>query len=1075
MRNMPPAHKSISRQQQLDEHYKRISTVILSRQHPVSGLLPASTAINAHGDYTHAWVRDNVYSVLAVWGLGLAYRKHPFDNGRAYLLEHSAVKLMRGLLFAMMKQVRKVERFKYTHAAQDALHAKYETRSGDAVVGDSEWGHLQMDATSLYLLMLAQMTASGLRIIFTLDEVDFVQNLVHYIGQAYRTPDYGIWERGNKINHGLTELNASSIGMAKAALEALHNFNLFGSDGGEGSVIRIVEDEIAYARAALESLLPRESGSKEVDAALLSIVGFPAFAIEDKKLADQTRNDVISKLKGRYGCKRFLLDGHQTVLEDTNRLHYEAEELKRFEHIESEWPLFITYLLLDEIFAGNQGKADEYQNLLESLLVERDGHLLLPELYYVPQETIELEKSQPHSQLRLPNENIPLVWAQSLYWLGLIIQDGLLNVSDIDPLNRRLCPGSMRNVSVQCLWLAENETAQRLLQQYGVDIENINQVSPVNIRRASEFAEISSLFGRNAKLNLSGRPTGRISNLATSQIFELDEKLVLFMPSFFDQQDFYLAQDNHLLVEQFKIELAYHRHHWQQAGNPLITLLITESMLNNGGHQTLLDLMFELRTGRCNDVDVRTGFLNQLIPFTSKQRINDLTDFYFTHPPIHNETAHNAILNYDAKTTVPISIYDEQKWDQETNPDALLCRLANTGNLYEHIALLSRLQRLLGNQCNVQLAQNKVYRVEFLLEELYKLASQQHVWSVVRQAAGLLHKHSVNLEHAVGEIMLRQRQIAVGRAYSSASVITKPLTAQELLAHIATYCGDDEREQVLTQEILLYLGMLIKTEPQLFDKMLTLRLGHILLLMTSQTARRYRVDQAEAFRALLDRSPHELFRKLRAILASYQRESKKLIHLESLHLTDGSDKLTWVRFSAQDDPFEIDSSVTSWRSWREHQGVVSRLPDEFYANVWNILGHCKGLVIGDKLDLRNRLESNLRFEMTALEKNFALHVEHLLNKIHAPEYRQMVIETLAALAAIFRANSTLRLDDYLVLDVLIGHAVKLAWLNLHPNLANDYDQNRTAAWESLYETAPHQTANAIMAALDFLLIVKNTP
>jgi phosphorylase kinase alpha/beta subunit len=60
------------------------------------------------------------------------------------------------------------------------------------VVGDEQWGHLQVDATSLFLLMLAQMTASGLHIIYTTDEVNFIQNLVYYIGRAYRTPDYGI-------------------------------------------------------------------------------------------------------------------------------------------------------------------------------------------------------------------------------------------------------------------------------------------------------------------------------------------------------------------------------------------------------------------------------------------------------------------------------------------------------------------------------------------------------------------------------------------------------------------------------------------------------------------------------------------------------------------------------------------------------------------------------------------------------------------------------------------------------------------------------------------------------------------
>lgn len=53
-------------------------------QNPVTGLLPASTQL------TDAWVRDNVYSVLAVWGLGMAYRKNADrdeDKAKAYELE----------------------------------------------------------------------------------------------------------------------------------------------------------------------------------------------------------------------------------------------------------------------------------------------------------------------------------------------------------------------------------------------------------------------------------------------------------------------------------------------------------------------------------------------------------------------------------------------------------------------------------------------------------------------------------------------------------------------------------------------------------------------------------------------------------------------------------------------------------------------------------------------------------------------------------------------------------------------------------------------------------------------------
>ncbi len=58
-------------QTRLDYYYHQVKTIILARQNPITGLLPASTAITAHGDYTDAWVRDNVYSILAVWGLGL--------------------------------------------------------------------------------------------------------------------------------------------------------------------------------------------------------------------------------------------------------------------------------------------------------------------------------------------------------------------------------------------------------------------------------------------------------------------------------------------------------------------------------------------------------------------------------------------------------------------------------------------------------------------------------------------------------------------------------------------------------------------------------------------------------------------------------------------------------------------------------------------------------------------------------------------------------------------------------------------------------------------------------------------
>ena len=172
----------------LDYYLKVVNKTITSHQNPVTGLLAASTETD------HSWVRDNVYSILSVWSLSLAYKKHADkDYGRAktYELEQCVVKLMRGLLMSMMLQIKKVEKFKYTFNPRDSLHAKYSSKTGLTVVGDGDWGHLQIDAVSVYLLCLAEMTASGLQIVYTLDEVVFIQNLIFYIEHSYQIPDYG--------------------------------------------------------------------------------------------------------------------------------------------------------------------------------------------------------------------------------------------------------------------------------------------------------------------------------------------------------------------------------------------------------------------------------------------------------------------------------------------------------------------------------------------------------------------------------------------------------------------------------------------------------------------------------------------------------------------------------------------------------------------------------------------------------------------------------------------------------------------------------------------------------------------
>ncbi|MBI4783582.1 MAG: glycoside hydrolase family 15 protein [Oscillatoriophycideae cyanobacterium NC_groundwater_1537_Pr4_S-0.65um_50_18] len=1054
---------------QLDAYYQEVQAVILSRQNPITGLMPASTAINAHGNYTDAWVRDNVYSILAVWGLAIAYRKLDADQGRTYELEQSVVKLMRGLLFAMMRQANKVERFKATQHPLDALHAKYATATADTVVGDDQWGHLQLDATSLYLLMLAQMTASGLQIIFTIDEVNFVQNLVYYIGRAYRTPDYGIWERGNKINHGNPELNASSVGMAKAALEAMNGLDLFGVRGSQASVIHVLLDEIARTRTTLQSLLPRESSSKEVDAALLSVIGFPAFAVEDVALIERTRTKIVTKLQGKYGCKRFLRDGHQAVIEDAQRLHYEPWELKQFEHIECEWPLFFTYLMLDALFQGDRAQADDYYQRLQPLLVERDGFKLLPEVYYVPAESIAAERAEPYSQPRLPNDNVPLVWAQSLYILGQLIRDRLIAVGDVDPLGRHLRLGGRQLPLVQIALLAEDEALQAELATYGIETQTPAQVAPIQVRHSDELALVYHQIGRNDKLGLTGRPIRRLRSLTTSRIFRIRGETLVFLPSFLDQQQFYLTLDYHFLVDQIRGELVYIQRHWYHLGRPIMSLLLTHEMFERGrvgaiDRSPFLKLLKELKEGDCNGVTVKLGHLNQLMLTAGTERIDFVHEFQFGEPPMQGTESAPQYLSNTLDCTIPLNNTQEFLLEYAAEVPQLLSRLQQSCNLYEQIGLLKTLSQLQGSGFDTGLGgPGKPVVLADLLNEVYNKARQLQLWTVIRQAAGLLNKVDIGLADAVATILIRGKQIAVGKSYSEASLISSPLQPIDIMEKIQKFSGNDVREHPLTQEIILYLSVLIKTEPGLFDGMLTLRVGFLILLITSNLAQELQVTQDEAYEHLMRLSPFEIRTRLRQVLAEYEDVNQTLFQQESLQ--SQQQKIEWV-VAAEAEA----EAVTDWWQQRQRDGAVNRVPKGFYPKVWQIMEHCKGLVIGDKLDRRNRLDSELLLaEMTPGEKNFALRIEHLLNKIQAPEYRQVNVEALMELGAIAEQNPTLRIENPIVLDVLIGHAVRLAWLDQHPDHAEHYDQQKGAAWRSFYATSPFTCATYVAKALKFLL------
>ncbi|XP_054145298.1 phosphorylase b kinase regulatory subunit alpha, skeletal muscle isoform isoform X1 [Melozone crissalis] len=1111
----------------LDGYGRLVQQTILRHQDAVTGLLPASA------DHQDAWVRDNVYSILAVWGLGLAYRKNADrdeDKAKAYELEQSVVKLMQGLLQCMMRQVDKVEAFKYSQSTRDCLHAKYNTHTCATVVGDHEWGHLQMDATSLYLLMLAQMTASGLHIIHSLDEVNFIQNLVFYIEAAYKTADFGIWERGDKTNQGITELNASSVGMAKAALEALDELDLFGAKGGPQSVIWVLSDEVQHCQSILHSMLPRASTSKEVDASVLSVISYPAFAVEDSELVEITKQEIITKLQGRYGCCRFLRDGYRTPKEDPKRLYYEPAELKLFENIECEWPLFWAYLMIDGIFSGNMEQVQEYREALEGVLIKgKNGVHLLPELYSVPPDKVDEEYRNPHTVDRIPMGKLPHMWGQSLYILGCLMAEGFLAPGEIDPLNRRFATVPKPDVVVQVCILAETEEIKAILQKEGINVETVADVYPIRVQPARILSHIYARLGRNKQMCLTGRPYRHMGVLGTSKLYKIRKSIFTFTPQFIDQQQFYLALDNKMIVEMLRTDLSYLCSRWRMTGRPTITFPISHTMLDETSssvHPTVLAMLQKLQDGYFGGARIQTGKLSEFLTTSCRTHLSfmdpgpeedtdDEVAQYLDHllqrttpqsnlPPttqrgglsrfraaVHT-TRDLMSLASKAKDLhvqnvgmyVPSRIFQASQQsvkllsslhqhdldgkshalyaemnlpcDEDGNVDckALVDQLRICPTLQEQADILYMLHILKGPEWHTGLDSEPGPTIKELLTELYVRVGETRQWALIRYISGILKKKAEALDEACTDLLSHQKHLTVGLPPEPREkTISTPIPYEELVHLIDEASEKNLSVSILTQEIMVYLAMYIRTQPALFAEMFRIRIGLIIQVMATELAHSLRCSAGEATENLMNLSPSDMKSLLYHILSGKEFGVERSVHSVDSSLTTAvsicdmeavgttrPERTGLVRLKSEikqqldkrrqslpgskpislqsgdttlrsslsaghtellgkdsfsrmlEDQGTTDSRQGQWQRRRRLDGALNRVPVGFYQKVWKVLQKCHGLSVEGFV-----LPSSTTREMTPGEMKFAVHVESVLNRVPQPEYRQLLVEAILVL------------------------------------------------------------------------------
>uniref|UniRef100_A0A452TDL7 Phosphorylase b kinase regulatory subunit n=1 Tax=Ursus maritimus TaxID=29073 RepID=A0A452TDL7_URSMA len=1075
-------------------------------QNPVTGLLPASY------DQKDAWVRDNVYSILAVWGLGLAYRKNADrdeDKAKAYELEQVLrIKIYKEI----WNCVDKVESFKYSQSTKDSLHAKYNTKTCATVVGDDQWGHLQLDATSVYLLFLAQMTASGLHIIHSLDEVNFIQNLVFYIEAAYKTADFGIWERGDKTNQGISELNASSVGMAKAALEALDELDLFGVKGGPQSVIHVLADEVQHCQSILNSILPRASTSKEVDASLLSVISFPAFAVEDSQLVELTKQEIITKLQGRYGCCRFLRDGYKTPKEDPSRLYYEPSELKLFENIECEWPLFWTYFILDGVFSGNAEQVQEYREALEAVLIKgKNGVPLLPELYSVPADRVDEEYQNPHTVDRVPMGKLPHMWGQSLYILGSLMAEGFLAPGEVDPLNRRFSTVPKPDVVVQVSILAETEEIKAILKDKGIDVETIAEVYPIRVQPARILSHIYSSLGCNSRMKLSGRPYRHMGVLGTSKLYDIRKTVFTFTPQFIDQQQFYLALDNKMIVEMLRTDLSYLCSRWRMTGQPTITFPISHTMLDEDGtslNSSILAALRKMQDGYFGGARIQTGKLSEFLTTSccthlsfmdpgpeGKLYSEDYDDNYnelesgdwmnaydstrsarcgnevaryldhllahtAPHPKLaptsqkggldrfraavqttcdfmslvtkakelHVQNVHMYLPTKifqasrpsfnlldsphgpreDQVPSVHVEIHLPRDQSGEVDFKALVLQLKETSSLQEQADILYMLYNMKGPDWDTELYDEGGTTVRELLTELYGKVGEIRHWGLIRYISGILRKKVEALDEACTALLSHQKHLTVGLPPEPREkTISAPLPYEVLTQLIDEASEGDISIWILTQEIMVYLAMYMRTQPGLFAEMFRLRIGLIIQVMATELAHSLRCSAEEATDSLMNLSPSAMKNLLHHILSgkefgverSVRPTDSNVSPAISIHEVGAVGATKTERTGIMQLKSEIkqspgtpvasssgsfpsaygrqtskDNRQGQWQRRRRLDGALNRVPVGFYQKVWKVLQ-----------------------KMTPGEIKFSVHVESVLNRVPQPEYRQLLVEAILVL------------------------------------------------------------------------------
>jgi phosphorylase kinase alpha/beta subunit len=321
-----------------------------------SGLFAASSKKVDTG-YDKSWLRDNFYECLAFEVIG--------DWGTVEKTYEAIIQIFLKHEYKIDYAIQKKPEHKHEY-----IHARFHPETFDEFWED--WGNKQNDSIGAILFKIGELeTRRKGSIIKNEDHIRIINKLVKYLESIHYwcDEDNGVWEENE-------EVHASSVGACVAGLKSIKRI----------PEIHVHEELIEKGEKTLKEILPRESKTKFVDLALLSLI-YPYNVVTKKQREDILKNVEYLLLRER-GVIRYKND------------HYYNKNPDGYSE-EAEWTFGLSWLAIIYEHLGEEGKAKEF---LEKMLKTTTSHGI-PELYF--------SNSPKH------NTNNPLGWSESLFIVAL--------------------------------------------------------------------------------------------------------------------------------------------------------------------------------------------------------------------------------------------------------------------------------------------------------------------------------------------------------------------------------------------------------------------------------------------------------------------------------------------------------------------------------------------------------------------------------------------------------------------------------------------------------------------------------